>query len=887
MTYQDVVARQHGVLGALFIVEGMPAAFATSDWQFGNTLVSTGFHATRHLPQQYDHFLDSDSVEWAYGIDYRNGDLKMPSCTFVLKDLPVQRWNWELSPDEIPTWTVNGSTFVKRGITDLSSGVARANLARQRANATIGATSVEVDATTGFPSAGPLFWEQETTIYQSVLGAPPRFASMTRGAFHSEAIRHVYDQQDPDRPEDVGWEPFVTNYPISWKGRRVQLWIAEAIPGVGTVARRVWNGKVKANELQDDGVTWQCACESLWDAQRAQICTGLPRTILRGIAMDDVTIYWQAVSQGGLFVPNENGSFDLSGASFGSAQEILDAVVIGLNESLDAGGVVDTRFAGNTGADGRIQIVQVEPQLAGDWRVNFWFTSQVLETFLGVHDVFIPAHSEQPWRGPPAANYVLALNRADASTISVDSTEDFDELDDEGLNYRIQMGCLLGDVPFVIEDVDAPGHTLTVRPLWPLTEDVGLTPDETGQVAVQACLIIRGIFPTVWQRFLESPEIDPRWRIGLRSSDYDWDEIEAYAGGGIGVQRGRIIAKPVPLRDLLLEDLRFAGLVPAISGTDAKLSARILGPPADGLSLGELNEYSHEIEKLPRLRTAEDLLVTGLRVEAKKLAWGNGAEVTFALTVDYPANAALYGGGEVVTLKTDALINSLGPIDPAVISAHVALLANRLVQLFGKPAWLGSCPCTIRPAMQLPGDSAHLTHATWIDPDTGERGVTNSLCLITNVQYAPFKAKTQVDVWLPADPGRRSGWAPSAVIVAATDDGAGEGARQYRLTVDPGDFGGDEASFFTAGMLVTLIEEDSATPASEPLEISSAEHSADGLSIYVTSMPMNDPSGGEWVLELQDYDTALQTEDAQSFVHVCDEDDFEIGTSGDQGFKPV
>lgn len=891
MTYPEIVERQGGNLAALLIIEGMPAAPATSDWQFPSSLVTAETHATRHLPQQYDHFLDSDSVEWAYGIDFRSGDLKMPSCTFVLKDLPVQRLVWELVVGEVPIWTVTGRTFVENGITDLASGVARANVALQQASATAAATSVTVDGTTGWPTAGPLWWEQEACIYRALAAGPARFTTMTRGAFHSEARAHPFDQRDPDRDDDFGWEPRIRSYPISWKGRRVQLWLAEAVPGMASAATRVWNGRVSDFQLQPDGTTWQLQCESLWDAQRAKICTGLPKTKLRGMRLPESTLSWSARQSEvpGAWVQPRAGQFTMSAASYMTAQDLLTAFVDAINAALAADGVINQRYAGVI-TDQRMEIVQVDPQAAGDWIINVnWWNVEVLEAFFGgrTGTATLPTSPgpDFAWRfANPPPDSIVVINPNASAVLTVESTEDFTALDQSGFDYHIRMGCVIGETVFEIEDVDAGAYTLTVRPIFPLTEAVSIQPDASGSVAVQGCMILTGVWPFIWQGFLENASVPARWRIGLRSSDWDWDEMLAYSPGGIGVARARIIDKPVPLRDLMLEDIRFAGLVPALAQSAAKLSVRPLGPPVASLSMGALNEYSHDAKKLPRLTNGEALLISALKVKAKRLGWGNGTVQDFDLTIDNPRIAAEFEGAEPLELTCDGLYRSNGAISPAEISGHVARLADAAFEMFGTPAWIGECPCTIRPGLLLPGDSGNLTHATFVDPDTGTRGVTDSLVLVIDVKVRPFRAASQITVWLPGDPARRSGWAPCARVIAYTDNGGGAGAKRHELTVDTGHYHTDEAPFFLTGMLCVMMEWDvNGAPASDNLEIT-----ADGEtgSIYVDSAPVNDPSVGTWVIYTRPYDTVSQTPEAQAYFHVCDEDDGLIGATTDEGFKP-
>lgn len=905
MSWGDVVPRQTGTVAALLVVEGRKGAFSTTDWQFPATLVSdrtAGDDARRYVPEQYKGFLLPESVQWATSINYRTGELNVPEVTFSLKDLPIMLPTWTYTPPEpeepigTPHWAAVYNRFIRYGISEMSTGIAAATAAEQRATASSTDTVVEVASTTGWTGTGEeAYWEKEAVIIKGLLAGPPRL-QLIRGIYHSDAVAHEYDAYSRDGLfGDLGHEPRLFTRAVTWRGQRVQLWLQEAVEGSTAVC--VWRGKIRSFEMQDDGVTWQMACESIWDAQRIEICSGFAETRVRGMDLGGATLNWQAIPNGvGAFVAEETDSFVLPSTIAMSALEILNEFVSALNASLNAHGTVAERFGAGTDDEGRMTIRQIDPQAAGAYRLHIWWTDDKLGVFFWndplERELWVPAHPDQPGVYGFPVDAVVQVNRHDTTDISVESTDGFVQFDTVGVGWRARTGVVIGENVFELRSIDAPNYLFTIHPLFPSTEAITISGAPGESVSVKQCLILTGVFPEVWRYgLLENASIPARWKMGLRSSDFDWADMQLPSG--IGAQRARVITKPVVFKELLQEDIRWGGLVPAI-GDGGKLTTRLLGPPAWNAAAGDLDANFHQRGRLARLRQAEDELLNHLTITAQRLGWGDGTKQDFTYDTVDVTSVGLFGGSEGLEIKTDALFREVGgaQIDPADFAAYCAQLAAAIFAMFGAPNWVGELPCTIRGALLLPGDVGFLSHATVIDPDTGDRGVTNSLALITGVKVDLFAAQTQVSVFVPADGSRRSGWAPCARVTDYVDNGGGAGAAQHELVLDVGHYNGDlgnEGLEFLNGMRVVLMQRDKRTPLSDNLIVSSAEHNVAGTSVYVTSAPANDPGtiGGTWWLYFRPYDTAGQTARAKEFVHVCDEDDGLIAATGDRGFKAV
>jgi hypothetical protein len=881
VTWSDVIARSGGSISAALVIEGMPFLPTSGSARFSTLNDDAG----PEFPVQLYGALVTDGLAWTYAADIRNGDPAMSGICFQILDLPMGD--------------------IQHYVTSWMSCSARAASTPLTSSATAADVHVHIDSTAIIGTPAPIWIDQEAIWAAAHAHVPEQFTNLTRGIYFSRAVPHECEPYDEDdRLNDQGLEPLVYNMVPSWIGRRVRLYIAEILPnGQLDTPDRVWNGRIKtAPRLLDDGVTWAVDCEHLWDAQDTKIMsTATARTVSRLINLGDLPqIGWMAndlVGDGAGVMNPRSGVVTMATTIFDSLEALVAAMQSEIEAEFltDAAGVPPVTFA--IGASSGFDRVEMHCEGGtGDWALSLWSPNPTIKQVLGGDHVGIPRDGSTVLGAfaegfSPAATIFLPIGVR--TWIDVDSVADFVAFNSEGSDYQIRSLVSVGGVPCYLIDVDAVNVRLQVEPI--VIEESSSGSFEAPSIDVAAgerCEIVAGLMllgriPTIWYQFMVNASVPEQWRMGLSSADYDWSDILLWDSGGISLSRCHILLEPTSWRDLLLDDMRFAGLIPTISPTNGLLSVRPLSAPTYDVTLGSLDTTCHDADSgLPTLTPSADRIVTGVNFIAEAI-WQNGRVLadTWKAPVINRTLQQQFGLSNVIEIAAKSLWGE----DPEEFASWCSALASVYFQIFGAEALTGTYPCTIRAAGVLPGDVVTLSHPTAPDPRTGTRGVTNLLAVVTSIRVSPWTAACEINLYASLG-ARRSGWAPSARCTDYVDNGAGAGDEQHALVLGPMNLysADNEGLYFLAGMQIHLSQWDVDAPVNELLSISPAGHNAAGTTVYVTAAPVSDPGalGGTWIIYLAPYDTAGQTVAAKAYVHCADSVDNEIGATTDLGFKP-
>lgn len=872
MGWAEVVARGRGAFQMALLVEACPKFFVSGDHNWA----TVGSDLGPAFPTQLNWTLEPDDVGWVYAADARNGDPKMGSVTFKLRDLRG-----------------NGLAHV---LTNLMFGRMRSTDCKLAATATAIQNTITVDSTAGFPAPGvdPEFaWmDQECFSYTGFAAGPPRFTGCTRGVYYSRAVAHEYVARDGGNVVDFGITPTIRSVFPHWQGRRVRLLVAEVMPNgsLSSTIWTVWRGRIKASPKLDPSSSsmWSLECENVWDAQDLNVMSsmGTGLTVLTGFRVDNTTIYWRHVTNAGIWAVPSNGSFTLSAATFRDMDALLSQITVDLNADLDANGVTDDYQL--QVEDDHITYFQSQPAAAGSGRLWMWWGDRLLTELFGQKDLFFADNgaAPHPIGAEVGISAAMMIHDVEPSTLDVESTAALPTpFDVEGDGYYLVSIVQIGECVYKLRSLTA--STITIEP-WTGPVGVGrqeilIREGESMRVTPGVALV--GRFSAVWRQFMSNSNIPESWRQGLSEDDWDWDEIELNDPGGDTKVR-YFLTKPTAFREMFLEDIRYANLLPSI-GTDGKASVRPFVAPVATFATATLGTTVNDRDRMPTVSESDQRICSYVQVKAEpRFLYPQVAEIpnhTIAQEFQRQAKVTIISHG----------------VWPKNFASHSVILASGYFEVFGGAAMVGVLPCDLKAAMLLPGDVVYVTHPLIPDGLTGKRGITNYKALVTKVDVRPSLARVDVSFYMLLDQARRGCWAPCARTVTLLAGGPPHG-----FTVSAGVYADGvtigslpcthspallrEGHYFNVGMKIIHEQFDDETPLSEQLTIAGlVGHSADGLTVYTTTPPVNDPAGaGSWWIRLDDYTTVGQTAEAQGYVHVCDEATGLIG-GGDEGFKPA
>lgn len=886
MTVATVMADRKGGLAFLVGFEGIKYAF--SDHPSGTwSGLTQGWTVVKGALRRQDLIVEQS-------VNLASGELRAGGMTFRLVD-----------------GFYGGTQFFVSG---LMTGLEAAAVTPMADTLFTGAGPIVVDSTAAFPSSGDVYIELETIGYTAT--AAGEFQTLTRGKYGSKEVTHTYDAADAgDVSADLGLIQEVTDRPVAWYGRRCWFYVAEILPD-GTLgsARLIWKGRV-TGDITCDGGEWSVPAESLWDALSTEILSGQARTVVKGILLEaNVTLHLSMHAFNG--AANENTSFTVTAGHYSSLDALLTHITDGMNAAIVA-------LAGPTEQyelfveNGYLCARQTAPAGISDYETHLFLrdaTSDaiVLAAALGIdEDTLVgnlannqPTLIDMPEEGGDffvtygrAAQSVFAVSNGITSTIPVERADDFSSWRDAQDTYYTQSVVTVGGQPYILNAVTLAADTLDVFPFTDfvqgLTKTVQVQRVGDAPIEVRQGVWIRGQFPNYWRdAFIDHASVSYTLTAGMDSGDIDWTDLASYAPGGVMGERDRLLTEPTSFQSLFLEDLRWAGLVPVIE--DGLVTARPIANQGlvrdDGSALPEVGNDTLRAGDKATLTFGTSRVVNRLDFVAKREQGRPGIPNSPAMEIVVNVNERQSQGRYRLTNKQTIECSGVAGVTEADIGAHAYGIASSYFALLARPFPVCSVGCTGTLFDTLPLDSIYLTHWLLPTPDTANsRGITDGLCVVLGTRVNWCEYTVDLDLLLLTDGAQRSGFAPAAKITAYSDQGAGTEPSRYRLTVTPGSYSANgEDNFFAVDMRVELREwDDDSAPASESRVISAVDPTNDYL--YISAAPSAGMqtviSTGVCVMTLDQYDTASQTAGAKLYLHVADDADNLLGTSGVFGFK--
>lgn len=905
MTWATLRTNRRGSLVAGLFIEGIGTWFSTNRiaWPSLPVGLSTAGWSLTPLAA-----LDKHGLEWAVGVDIKSGDMRMPGVTFRLTDCD----------------DVDGNRFA---VSNLLTGMARANLSELRATLSdteVATITIQDTPETPWATPGVAYVDLEAIAFTGSTGTT--LTGLTRAYYGSKSVVHTYDPSDAnDLRPDGGLIPEITNAPVSWYGRRCWLYLAELQPN-GTVAASpelVWQGKIKGALTMDaDGLSYVLPTESVWESQASEVLAQQPATHLRGIYLGTNLTVEIVISQDGV---QPVGSFTVDADTYPTAEELAAHLTARLNTAMAAIASAPLERYEFRSRDGFLDVALTAPHDGANNDVSiiwtgFTMSGRVLATFLGVaatleggpqngaYQLVLPILGRQdgfdlgenetvPTQLNRAATFIAWIVDTERSEIPVASKVGFSAFDavtvdaDNQPIHRTTSVVLIQDTPYILRAL-AAGATqrITIE---------GFHHVRIGRGTVQILATYEGDSPLecregIWlegrmwsylkEGFVEQAAVPDPWKAGLDTADFDWADMQDQLSGGLLDQRDRLILKPTPFREILLEDLVWSGLVPAMKS--GKITCRPMQMAADSRVTTTIAATSTEFGKPPGETFSEANVINQIvfHMVREHTRPRNTDNLPYEVTVinNQRTSQQRY---KVVSART---IEGSGmrAVRPDELAAVMSGMAGSYFVLVSRDFPELQVPASGFVAGLVPMDSAYLTH--WLLPNhavANARGITNALVLVTGIRVRPFDFQCDVDCVEMTDNVRRGGIAPSARVNAY----AAAGPSGHQLTISPlNRYSADnEGLHFPASAKVELRQwDDDTAPASESLTLFSTPTDAAGTLLYLTSAPANNVAVGTWVVTLDEYDTALQVDDAQEFYHIADETTGLIGASGDRGFKP-
>ncbi len=902
MTWADIVEQGRGTPVAGLFIEGLPYWFSSSTDTWPSTSYPAPFDTNR--PTQIPGALEAEGLKYGQKCDIKGGDLQMPDLTFTLID----------------TQDPSGNQFA---ISALLTGLGAAVVTELREDlAASGEAAIDVESSSDFDSVGNLYINLETIGYTSRPTGTSFGGSITRGMYGSRAVHHGYDPDPGGQRPDGGLVPEVTNRPVSWYGRRVYLALA-SVNNNGTVSASTvkWIGVLRGElALTEDCLGWTAPAESIWQALDTEVMANVPVTSMHGIYLtSDVTIAYQD----GNYDPGVDDFSDFVGtlsAGLYSAASLCHAVEAIINAITTADGqdygwdfqpedgwivlrnaVVDPvafvipnprmLFLEYVGQDAAA--VATAAACFGAGRIDDGADS--------FYEVALPGRGDQPVRATRAVACAVSMLDGQSGRLYVADDDGFVAIDDDTLDgddgYRVQSLAIVRDKPYFLAGVGT-GY-LRIKEM---TNALGPVRDpnkpiivyEGDEAEVRAGLWIEGsLWDYLQLGFVENTNVPDEWKAGIRTEDFDWDDMAEQLEGGMATMRDRVILKPTSFRSILLEDLAWCGLVPIV--VDGKISCRPLRMPHEPVVM-TLSADEHEMEMVHGFtfspqRTVNQLVWHMVREQARPRDL-DGAAYEVTVIANERTAQQRYGG-----LVTKRQIDGTGlrGLTTEALAEAVAGVSQSYFLLAARDWPVITIAETVYAAELQLLDAVYLEHWVTPNPDTpNERGVTNALCLVTGIEVTPIGGedggRVDVELIFITDAVRRGGIAPAVRIVGGNWSGA-EGnplTGPWELVAENGHYSTAailETSYFLPGMKCELRQwDDDTSPSTTSVTINSVDDN--GYSIYIDENIGVNPNVGTWVLTLDEYDTADQIADAQVYIHIADEDDGLLGSSGDRGFKP-
>lgn len=880
--FADVVARRgEGAFVYAIQVEGLPELWTSHPTvPFDTTGMPTGLTQIRGA-------LRTEGIKWGHVSDPKTGDLKMVDNVFRLVDV------------EDANGTIHKVTDLLRGIEGVIATEGRETLSAADV------VAYDVEDTAAFPASGDIYVDLETMEHDAKTGAPASFDTLTRAKYGSRAVPHVYDGTDDGDRAEGPLIPFVTDRPISWYGRRVTLWIAElrysstAGAFITSAPDEKYVGRILDN-YGLEGMEWTIPTEPVWTIIDAQIPSDMAQAALRGINFDGpMTIDWEITSGAGA---GSSGTAELGvdGISITPAFTTMDqffwSVEEAINASIRAAGPLHFEQVRVNEKGGLAEIVRSHDV----HNLLLTFNNFAMRWIFGGRQLAVTRGPtpEPNGFGPPGIGLATGLlyyqDPFAPFEIKVSNTGVFSQFVVEPAEGgELRSVIRIADAVLYLDSiVDATtirvhafraGEVLGPREVGP---GIYSGPNEAPFTVTEG-LYMQGDFAVLWEAFVQSTTIPATFRSYLHDDDFDWDEIKA-ARVGEASRRKRILFTPRSFRDLLKEDLIWAGCYPTITAGATKVSARPMQSPNEADVQLVVDGSVLIRNELPTFRRGTGRSITLLEFRGG-FSWEDEK-----FTEDQPLTIAQRSAQQAYGIpahKKEIKNSGIEDFDPMEWRETMQPIANAYFNLFARDnPFISRTRCNVAAANLVAGDTIELTH--WWIPDMGigSRGITGELCLVLGNEITLVKGRVQCTLtllWLAG--ARHSGYAPCALVTGHTLIPPSD------LTLATGQFATvqNEGLYFTVGDKVRVQQIDDFTPiADETFEVASIN--ADGtvmgldgnLSAPMIALITGSPATTDvWIIH-DDYDTAGATDGQQKWVHVADDADRLIGTSGDPGFRP-
>lgn len=868
-TWADKVSDGTGDAQALLVIEGFPYSFCTGSAPMASLIGSSG-----SLPTQLDNTLDPQSVKWEFGVDVRNLEPAMPGITFQLRDID--------GPD-------HARNVITRVFTDRAS-IVRTNLA---AATTRNATTITVDSTLRFASSGTFYLDQEAISYTNTNAT--QFLNCTRGRYYSSARTHEF-LASPVQGASTS-VPLVTSAPLTIVGRKVRLFMARILSDGSTgTATCVWRGRI-TGAPRCKGKTWALTCESIWDAINQPILADAGRSTLAAaiVLAEDEVVDWHystgdpATGAHGLTFGD---TFTVPAGTFASLEDLLSSLTAYSNAAFDpvlfvlAGAQIN--FSINAG---HVEAEWVSGEDSDAGFLSIHFSGPVLAKIFGATDIVVPprltAGSTSKYRSPERAPACFIPASLAPFTVPVNDCARFNAVHDDGVGWGLYGIVRIGETYFYLDGVVAvpgPGD-LTLRAITADAHGATIFAAYGEDVQVTQCFLVSGDLIQFWKdAFIDCLDLKDATHIGVDSDDFDWDAMEDFAVGN--GRRVRILDpdKKETVRDLLLEDMRPCGLMPTI-GTEGRIMWRPLVLPTKQDVELALDETLIRDNSEPTVDFVPGRPITRVEFEASNDVISGF--IPWKAVFESRTSIGLLGSANTLTIKTGGFASNTTGSD-LIIAAAISF-GTRYLSFFQGDTAEARVPATIKAANLVPMDVVTFSHPTLPNLTDGTRGIDGQLAFVTGIAIAPFATDGTVVVRLIYQlTGPKTGLIGPA---AQLDSSTSLGGTEYRLDLANELAYSTRAAglYFDEGAKVKILRWDGVLTGTVQWtgEVIAPGHNAAGTSVYVDFASMPTIVSGNYILVFDSYDATDQLAAVQeTYVFIGDETDFEIGTSGDEAFKP-
>lgn len=430
----------------------------------------------------------------------------------------------------------------------------------------------------------------------------------------------------------------------------------------------------------------------------------------------------------------------------------------------------------------------------------------------------------------------------------------------------VQTG--LGRLEAVAEAVPASGLAIRV------TDDQGNRPIKIKQVWMEYCDVADAMLRLLLSTGTSGGGYNHAdydnlqgngFGVGLPASLIDEDTWQGLGGTGYWM----LLAKPQRFSEILESALEVRGAY--LVWRRGKLAIARPGETAPGAATYQLTEANKADPGRTKYKRSNDSVVNVCKIKVNRTIDGRHLD---EVTVKAAASISDIGERKPVTLETigvyDGLLGPGGGLDESIATV------SQILGYFSRPA----CEVTRSYAHTVmgiaAGDTVDLTDERVIDPTTGERGVSNWPCWVSETRWDLARGAGECAlIFLPEfHKDQRALWAPSAEVssssVASSRLTVTCVAHRYSSSSDATTDAGYMAAS-GAGSKYRVVEVSPASSGSPTSYTGLVLHSSGTNTLTFTT----DPTAGVglstsklWVVEYEDYSTVISLQQS-GFSYVC------------------